>query len=297
MNANGRDFSATMIRTSFALATVAALAACTDNLPLDGRPCPCVSGQTCTNGRCMPSPDPAIAPGSPVNPDRDGGSVSPGPDAPAAQPVSSAAAATVVGVWAGYVLNRENRLPVPGFSYTFTVTIRQDAAGALGGTLRFGTGPDLLPPTNFDVAYPPGWFGMGGPGYSGVAEGFDYTLRSVRLDDRRLQFGVSTFELWPVWCSHQTPIADVYNPGRYKCAPNGSVSCREVTGTGIVCYLAGQPIDYGKLELCMSPVCTCDSVACRVASYEDSITFDLFLDGENASGASTQGDVRLARRP
>jgi hypothetical protein len=109
----------------------------------------------------------------------------------------------------------------------------------------------------------------------------------------RLQFDVSSNELWKHWCELQTPIADEVNAGLYSCVHNwggggGPDGCWQIDPTTQM----NVTVDCGKLSLCSYGVgvCSCTAQAC-VAKLDGDVHFDMMLASPKADGSITGLDA------
>jgi hypothetical protein len=157
------------------------------------------------------------------------------------------------------------------------MTLSFNADGTVTGTVFFGNGPALPPPTDANVGYPPGAQVQGDPPgvYSFSPTDFAYTILKGTYAAPRLQLQVDTKEVFKAWCELQTQIYMSCNCGpgpgcgstfSYACLPN---SATMLGGTNCAIMPCGQTqwtsIDCGKLTLCStgSP-CTCTATSCTV---------------------------------
>jgi hypothetical protein len=129
---------------------------------------------------------------------------------------------------------------------------------------------------------------------SHVEEGFRYSLRNVTHSDVRLRFDIDSREIFDAWCRAQTPIADEVNPGSYRCLRNAS----GMTGPD-GCWLTpdGEPpiaIPCCKSRLCGDSICDCTADGCT--ANPQPMTFDLFIEGDVASGTTPFGTAHVERQ-
>jgi len=175
-----------------------------------------------------------------------------------------------VGRWVGeadetlnFQLGGDGRLPLyqfPSGSTRFELELQRGSEGsgsALVGSLTFGEGAPLPPPTDPDVGYPPGTNYLGLLSYGQESQGlptnedqrlppferFPYTvspvvwsifdeageLRDGLVPDGVLSMSFSTYELLDDWCRLQTPLGDdtsgyspIDAPGGYEVRGDGT---------------------------------------------------------------------------
>lgn len=217
------------------------------------------------------------------DPNASGGGSSPGDE-------GSSEAALLVARWEGYVENFQFR----SGSDAIRIDIDSVAGGEIHGSVRFGTGPSLSPPTDPHVGYPPSADPL--PHYDTTLpyEGFDFTMLGAQLTERRLRFSIDPRELWTGWCELQTSYRLVPDADAYSCIPN------ESTTFSSVCLLGTQPADCGYLDLCKWMVCDCGESGCTVDA-RPSIDFDFVVEPQAANGSMSRdgiiSNVRLTREP
>jgi hypothetical protein len=243
-----------------------------------------------------------------------GGKVSPGGnDADAGQPADaqaeSDASATdapanpLSGTYKGYI----ESFKFPDGSDTVVMTLTFASDGTVTGTVFFGDGPPLAPPTDPNVGYPPSAGGPMGPGGATI-EGFDFTVIGGVYAAPRLTLQIQHSEIWKKWCEIQTMIYPKYNGESdggcgnllgYDCLPNAATmfggsncawsSCDQPMWT---------PVDCGKLALCAMPggICKCTSTSCTIpVGPMGDISFDMQLMAGALNGSTTglQGSPAL----
>lgn len=93
------------------------------------------------------------------------------------------------------------------------MTLAFAADGTVTGTVFFGNGPPLAPPTDPNVGYPPGYVGNIAvvPTTVSPLEDFAFTVLGGTYTPPRLTLGIDTAELWKKWCELQTTIYPLYN--------------------------------------------------------------------------------------
>lgn len=159
--------------------------------------------------------------------------------------------------------------------------------GTVTGTVFFGDGPALAPPTDPNVGYPPDVSTVYRNSNQGVLlEGFNFTVAGGTYAAPRVQTHIESNELWSQWCALQTSVP-LYNDepdggcgqvAGYACAsgvqitPSGCTtsSCQAPTPT---------PIDCGKAQLCDygdQATCACIATGC-VVRPGDEVSFDMQL--------------------
>jgi hypothetical protein len=188
--------------------------------------------------------------------------------------------------WTGYLENYQFRSGSDALALTFEA----DAAGVVRGTIVFGKGTPPPPATDPSVGYPSDYFMFaqadlgsgGGPAY--VAEGRPYDLEAGTLVSSRLRFTVPLSQLWAGWCALQTS-----SDGPSFCGPNSGGGFDPASNN---CYLSDPatnknvPIDCSKWWLCDGAgPCECSGNGPCSLGGGGSVTFDVSLDGANASGS------------
>jgi len=168
------------------------------------------------------------------------------------------------------------------------------------GTVFFGDGPPLPPPTDPSVGYPPS---ANGPAPNLSPDGFAYTILGGADVGGHVTFSILMNQLWKQWCELETPVplyaSDVANDTNpadlmgYGCLPNASVAeLHPDGGAAPVCQLqwsdgTSMPVDCGKALLCRPPidVCTCTQTSCTVdVKAPGNAAFDLTLSGSSLDG-------------
>ena len=195
-------------------------------------------------------------------------------------------------VWDGWI----EAFTFPEGSDRIRVQIEPDGAGGFTGFFVGGEGPalDAVPRGPDDCEFlceteiGEHLFGQH------VEEGFRYTLQNVTYTDIRLRFDIDYREIFAAWCEAQPPIADEVNPGSYRCLRNVPT---ETSWSPPFCRLLpeGEPpmeIPCCKFFLCQS-VCACIASGCSADPHL--ITFDLFIEGDVASGTTPFGTGHLQR--
>jgi hypothetical protein len=142
------------------------------------------------------------------------------------------------------------------------------SSSAVTGTVFFGDGPPLAPPTNPDVGYPAGYTGVG---YGPLPrKGYPFTVLKGTVDGSRVTLQVNTKELYAKWCELQTMTYrwPGYAGSVYGCMPQGGGSLDPESDGPLGCITTPQegapmPIDCVKAMLCGSAdVCTCSATGC-----------------------------------
>jgi len=188
-------------------------------------------------------------------------------------------------VWIGHLVNHQ----LPDGSDALTMTLDFAPGGQVTGSLLFGDGTLLQPPTDPNVGYPPG-----NTGAATLVEGFPYTILNGILNGSRFTFHVSEYEPWTQWCALQTSYlvasaSDSGAPALYQCIPNQNTEFGP-TGCNFYDPLDGalSPVDCGKLWFCGAPgggVCQCLATGCGVFSSASPLfSLDLVLAKTTANG-------------
>jgi hypothetical protein len=223
------------------------------------------------------------------------GSGSGGGPSPAVCP----AGAETTETWTGYV---ENGFTFPSGSGAVSLTLSAVGGTTCAGTIRFGGGPLLPPPTNPKIGYPPyveahaSALATPEDGNSVDFEGFVYPVENIDYQQGfRLQFKIFTNLPWSVWCKLQTPYKDMSNAGQYNCLPNEESS--DGPNGCTIGQPPGTPVDCGQLELCQpGDVCQCTAQGCSAAPGEQS--FDLaIVDNQATATVAELGTIRLLESP
>ncbi|HEY8091570.1 MAG TPA: hypothetical protein VIF09_27080, partial [Polyangiaceae bacterium] len=109
-------------------------------------------------------------------------------------------ASPLSGTYKGYI----ESFKFPDGSDTVVMTLAFATDGTVTGTVFFGDGPALAPPTDSDVGYPPGLESQGQPTLpDDLLEGFAFTVLTGKYPSPRLTLGVDPGELWKQWCGLQ----------------------------------------------------------------------------------------------
>jgi hypothetical protein len=210
----------------------------------------------------------------------------------------SAGSNPLSGTYTGYIQS----FMFPDGTDTVVMNLTFASDGTVTGTVFFGTGAPLAPPTDPSVGYPPG-YGETGANVQGTTllEGFEFSVLGGTYAAPRLQLGLDPDQLWTQWCELQTtyPFCNCPNdsdggcpsPSPYRCLPNAATGGNE-SGSGCQYMPCGDsawiPIDCGRMYLCSmgglggpNP-CQCTATGCSVpVPAMPGITFDMQL----ASGA------------
>lgn len=176
------------------------------------------------------------------------------------------------------------------------VTLVLDSAST--GTMTFGDGPALAPPTDPNAGYPPDFVAgaITDDPSTRNEENFAYSLTSSARVGDRLTFAVVPAEVWKQWCGLQTPISDGQNG--YGCLTNAGGG-----GDANGCHLgvddAGTPVDCAKFDLCYGGrICQCSSASCTVdiTTPRRVIHVDVRFDGNTITGTTDLGPIHLERQ-
>jgi hypothetical protein len=195
--------------------------------------------------------------------------------------------------WDGYIEAYE--LP----STSDRVRIVLDEQGE--GTVLFGDGEALAPPTDPDAAYPPQ---AANDEYmdrsvDSVYEQIAYPVHEGRLEDSRLRLEIHLYDAISDWCALQTPVYDEIND-MYHPVPNTGGGMDE---TG--CYYLGpngEHVSISCAKVSLSNVCACTETACSINEGGPAVKLDGMLqdDGATLEGSivfnSTPYTIRLARQ-
>jgi hypothetical protein len=178
----------------------------------------------------------------------------------------------------------------PSGSSTVVMNLAFGTNGAVTGTVFFGDGPALAPPTDPNVGYPPGL----GLADQTSPEDFAYTVLQGMDVSSRVTLQVETNELYKKWCQLQMSYPWYENMDgtevlvEYGCTPGNGTwggsgdSCHASQGTTLI------PVDCGTLTLCaMDHVCTCTATSCTVPLSAGNVRFDMELTGDALNGSVT----------
>jgi hypothetical protein len=251
----------------------------------------------------------ALDDGSSASAQSDGGSFSPCSDSDGG-----------CTVWTGYL---ENYHLLSGSDVVTLEMQLPQGPGTVTGSVVFGQGPLLAPPTDPNVGFPPitppkNAIDCGPFRYTGDAlEYFPFTIEQGAFDGARLTFTLDSNEIFKQWCELQTVIfpANSSPPG-YWCAPSSYQGCNcapsGCSDTSMLstseCYsdpTTGKlvPIECGKMELCVGgSYCTCTSSHCTEnVAMARMISFDMQVQSDRADGSvaftpSTIINVHLTRQ-
>jgi hypothetical protein len=172
---------------------------------------------------------------------------------------TTSGAAEMTGTWNGYV----ELLKFASGSDQVSFDITAVTGTAVTGTVLFGNGTLLPPPTSASEDYPAGGASLFDSGMANEVEGFRYTMMDADLTDGRLTLSLDLFQLWGGWCALQTPITSPHPPPTFWC---GGADLMDQTQAQIDCQL----------------ICACTATACAPRDLSAApISFDLTLiDGE-----------------
>ena len=199
---------------------------------------------------------------------------------------------SVAGTWNGYIQS----YAFPDGSDAMRITFTTEPDGTTSGTVFFGSGPALAPPTDANAGYPPSyWTPLYDGGRYQPCEGFAFTAEQVTVNSGHVKLGVSSVEVWKAWCELQTKIYPEEG-GVYAC-------CKSPTFTGDeegppACDPGQKPpdTDVGKLTVCRDEVsyepgssegCTCTATACTVDLTRPDVHFDVQLENGQLIGSVT----------
>jgi len=196
--------------------------------------------------------------------------------------------------WEGWI----EAFSFPSGSERVRVLIEPAGSGGWSGFFLAGDGPEVLATPrapddcNFlcDARIDESFFGRQ------ALEGFRYSLYDVVHTDIRLRFDVDRNEVFGAWCAAQTPILDENRPEEdlYRCLRNTPAEQNFATDS---CRLLPDgeppiPVPCCKMTLC-DFVCRCTVGGCFADASR--VTFDLFIDGDVASGTTPFGTGHLQR--
>jgi hypothetical protein len=140
------------------------------------------------------------------------------------------------------------------------------------------------PPLDAHLTWPPGQVtSTKAPLF---VEGFAYTARSVRWDERRLSFKIASREAWQAWCGLQRAYPTGSSPGDHACMPGFAKT--NADGSCTFVYENDPPIsvDCAKSTLCISTprACACTANGCTAFPGED-ISIDIVLQDGRGDGS------------
>jgi hypothetical protein len=212
------------------------------------------------------------------------------------------------GTYKGYI----ESYMFPDGSDTVVMALMFASDGSITGTVFFGDGAPLAPPTDPNVGYPPGYNGP--PGDPRGMEGFAFTALDGSYAAPRARLGIQPTEMWKQWCEIQTTIYPQYNGTTdggcgnflgYGCLPNAATMCCSNCQWSSCDHPAWTNIDCEKLRLCgeLPVTCVCTSTSCTVPlTPPGNVAFDMQLVAGALSG-SVSGlgnsvlNVHLTRQP
>ena len=181
--------------------------------------------------------------------------------------------------------------------------LRIQLDGSGNGVLEVGDS-DPLPEPDSTTGYPPsagGPFAVEPPGL--LFPGFSYPISGATVQDSRIQFSLTSVDVYAEWCAGMEPVLDDVNSGQngngdvYACLPNEAFSSMQ-DPTGDSCKIGDEPIDCGLLDC--SRTCACDADACAAVDNGPDVSFDGALEGGRLVGTLVVGDritARLNRTP
>jgi hypothetical protein len=211
--------------------------------------------------------------------------------------------ADISGTWKGYVENYSFR------DKSDAITLRiVSGPNGITGHATFGMSPQPPPVTNPTVGYPPG-FGYPPefepdltspyPGFASPYPGFAFTIEEASLGGSRLQFDISTGEMWKTWCEAQVPIASPIAGGTNAGSYSYGCTRNWATNYGATCAQLDPmtmdwiPLDCGTARLCApGSVCQCTAKACGVI-LRGGIHFDVNVTLPKADGSVSGLDTNL----
>jgi hypothetical protein len=221
---------------------------------------------------------------------------------------ADAEANSLSGKYTGYI----ESFQFPDGSDVLVLNLTFVGDGTVSGTVYFGTGSPLAPPTDPSVGYPPG---VATAAPASLFEGFAFTVIGGTYSTPRVQLSFLSKELWKQWCGLQTTIYPTYTNNAtdgscgsvlgYGCLPDEGFSQTPSGCTVGVCGSTSSiAVDCGKLALCYVPraVCTCTATSCTVPLAMGDVSFDMQLTSGTLSG-SLKGfgtqlyNVHLTRSP
>jgi hypothetical protein len=193
----------------------AAAIGCVGSVPSKADPCPCADGYVC----CPSNVCAATQAGC--------------------DQATQALEQAIAGEWKGYI----EGFSLPSGSDVIDIKLAAASDGTLSGQMVMGTASPPPPPTDPDVAWPPGITSANMVGVEGVP----YQAFNINWQAPRLQFSISRDAPWQPWCALQTPYPSS-NLG-YSC-----ISADEVYDA------QGQPVRDadGKCELNTTPPTSVD---------------------------------------
>ena len=204
----------------------------------------------------------------------------------------------------------------PSGSDTVVLTLSFAGDGTVTGTVFYGDGPPLPPPTDPNVGYPPyfndeclppGPFAELTP----TLEGFAYTLFGGKYSAPRVTLGgIDPREVVKAWCELQTPGYDP-SSGKWDCLPNTGAAGLGAPNTSRFCdggdncaYIPPDggwtPVNCLKMDMCISSqgACTCDTTSCTypLVAPTRAPEFDMQLNGTHLDGTGAFGVVHLIQQ-
>lgn len=172
------------------------------------------------------------------------------------------------GTWTGHI----ELLQFASGSDKVTFDISAVHGSSVTGTVLFGDGTLLPPPTSATAVYPPSGVELfDNPGTNEV-EGFDYTMLDTDFANDRLQITLQLLQLWDGWCALQTPVAnpEPHPASRaYWCGP----------------AVADPTLGTDEQQDC-EIICQCTATSCTAGPTSTAaISFDLMLEGGALQGS------------
>jgi hypothetical protein len=239
----------------------AAVAGCADNVTTAVRPCPCADGNVCCgSGVCAA-------------------------DQSACGAATAALSQQASGDWVGYIENFTTQ-PFMSGSDDVKLSLHVQADGSLAGTVTLGGGSPPPVPTDPNVGWGFDQMIWGITPNLNLMEGYHYEVHAPNWEALRLRGRFSTMQPWGPWCALQTPILYTTSPESiYGCVPNAGASMTSDNA----CFVSTdppQPVDCGKLALCMFPdyPCHCTASGCT-GTISDDNSFDVALDADSGNGS------------
>lgn len=198
------------------------------------------------------------------------------------------------------------------------------------GTVQVGSDALLPPPTDPNVGYPPGATTKDTlVDTSSLIGGVLYPVYAAQVQANRIQIGLKPNDYYGAWCALQTsyyvlngqtsvpPDGGMGTPGvlypsyRYTCVP-GSGGGETGTPPDVQCTVqtdlpdggyTNQPVDCGKMYLCLSQACACNATSCGSgpalaasvipAQYPAELDAALDASGTNMTGTLNVNGTRV----
>jgi len=200
--------------------------------------------------------------------------------------ISGASLTDYADQWDGYTEARE----LVAGSDRFRLRLNGDGTGSV----TLGESQVYAPATDPNVGYPLNEDQMSVLVLKDqFRPGFEYPVKDVKVESKRIRFSVSTTDFYKTWCELQTPVESLSQKDVFFCGPDSLTQ----TSPGVCVGGDGTRVDCLKAFLCSSFVCQCTATACKPGDA-GTVLFDgaLYEQGASLQGTFYGTTVRLERK-